>query len=94
MATNIRSIQVTILTQAHCAFCDDAKAILARLGAEYPLSIETIDLETDEGAALATRSGVLFPPGILVDGEPFCYGRLSERKLRRELEQRSRNQPG
>lgn len=93
MATNTRSIQVTILTQAHCAFCDDAKAMLARLGTEYPLSVETIDLESTAGATLAIRGGVLFAPGIFLDGEPFSYGRLSERKLRRELEQRSRNQP-
>ena len=35
---------------------------------------------------LATQGGLLFPPGILIDGEPFSYGRLSERKLRRELD--------
>ena len=29
-----------------------------------------------------------FPPGIFVDGEPFSYGRLSEKKLRRELDRR------
>ena len=44
-----------------------------------------------EGQVLAERSGVLFPPGIFLDGEPFSYGRLSERKLRRELEQRLRS---
>jgi hypothetical protein len=32
---------------------------------------------------------VLFAPGILVDGEPFGYGRLSEKKLRRELTRRA-----
>ncbi len=31
---------------------------------------------------------MLFPPGIFLDGEPFSYGRPSERKLRRELERR------
>lgn len=30
----------------------------------------------------------MFPPGIFLDGEPFSYGRPSERKLRRELERR------
>lgn len=94
MATSTPPIRVTLLTQAQCAFCDDAKAILARLGAEYPLSVETIDLETDEGAALAMRGGVLFPPGMFLDGESFSYGRLSERKLRRELEQRCRSRAG
>lgn len=94
MAANTRSIQLTILTKAQCAFCDDAKAILARLEAEYPLAIEILDLDTPDGSTLAIRGGILFPPGIFLDGEPFCYGRLSERKLRRELEQRSRNRVG
>ena len=31
------------------------------------------------------RHRVPFPPGVLIDGEAFSYGRLSERKLRREL---------
>jgi hypothetical protein len=33
----------------------------------------------------------VFPPGVFLNGEPFSYGRLSERKLRRELDRR-RNQ--
>ncbi len=28
------------------------------------------------------------PSHMLIDGEPFSYGRLSERKLRRELDRR------
>ena len=31
---------------------------------------------------------MLFAPGVLVDGRPFSYGRLSERKLRRTLDKR------
>ena len=38
--------------------------------------------------ALAVHSGLLFPPGIFLDGEPFSYGRPSERRLRREIERR------
>lgn len=30
----------------------------------------------------------MFAPGLLVDGEPFSYGRVSERKLRRTLARR------
>jgi len=32
----------------------------------------------------------MFPPGLFLDGEPFSYGRPSERKLRKALER----QPG
>jgi glutaredoxin len=80
---------VTILTQEACAFCDDAKRILDRLGSEFPLRIEEVGLDTARGRELAEASGMLFPPGILIDGEPVSYGRPSERRLRRELRRRT-----
>jgi hypothetical protein len=30
----------------------------------------------------------VFPPAVFLGGEPFSYGRVSERKLRRELDRR------
>jgi glutaredoxin len=81
-------MEVTLLTQENCAFCDQAKEMLDRLSVEYPISVSTLDLGSPEGQALAERGGVMFPPGIFIDGEPFSYGRLSERKLRRELDRR------
>lgn len=88
MATSTNPIRVTLLTKAQCGFCDDAKAILSRLARDYPLVIETLDLESPAGERLARRGGVLFPPGIFLDDRPFSYGRLSEKHLRRELERR------
>lgn len=81
-------IEVTLLTQDACAFCDDAKAILQRLTAEHPLRIIEINLASATGRLLAEQAGVLFPPGILIDGDPVAYGRPSERRLRRELRRR------
>ena len=76
---------VTLLTQADCALCEHAKGVLARVGADHPLEITEIDLAGGPGRAVAARAGVLFAPGLLVDGRPFGYGRLSERRLRRAL---------
>jgi len=81
-------LEVLVLTQAQCHWCDEAKAVLARLAEEYALSVTTLDVATPEGEALALRSGVLFPPGIFLERETFSYGRLSERRLRQELERR------
>ena len=81
-------MDVLLLTQDNCAFCEQAKDILARLSTEYPLTVATLDLNSAEGQELAMRSGVLFPPGIFLDGEAFSYGRPSERKMRREIERR------
>jgi glutaredoxin len=82
-------VEITLLTQTSCGMCELAKEILARLGNEYPLSVTEVDLRTEEGRRLAAEAGVLFAPGVLVDGHPFSYGRLSERKLRRALDRRA-----
>lgn len=84
-----RPVEITLLTQAHCTFCDLAKEILDRLGRDYPLQVRELDLTSPEGKRLAATAGVLFAPGVLLDGEAFSYGRLSERKLRRTLDRRS-----
>ncbi len=76
---------ITLLTKSECGLCDQAKAILDRLACEYPVSVEVVPLDTTRGQALAASSGMAFPPGVLLDGKPFSYGRLSERRLRRAL---------
>lgn len=81
-------LSVLILTQENCDFCDAATTMLERLSREYPLSVSTLELESAAGQALAEKGGILFPPGIFLDGEPCCYGRPSEARLRREIEQR------
>ena len=76
---------ITLLTQADCVLCEHAKGVLARVGADHPLEVTEIDAASEQGRALAARAGVMFAPGVLVEGRPFSYGRLSERKLRRAL---------
>lgn len=76
---------ITLLTQPACAYCEHAKQVLSRVALEHPLRVEEIPLDSPEGRVLATRHGVVFAPGILVDGEIFGFGRLSEKKLRRRL---------
>ncbi len=78
--------RITLLTQANCALCDHAKQVLARVARNLPVTIEEIDLAGDTGRQLAADAGMLFAPGILLDGAPFSYGRLSERKLRKTLD--------
>lgn len=80
-------LDVLILVQADCHFCRDAQALLDRLAGEYPLRIRTLDMRTPEGERMALQAGLLFPPGILLNGRPLCYGRPSEGKLRRAIGQ-------
>lgn len=87
------TIQILVLTRENCGYCDTAKAILERLSTKHPLSVSAISLDSPDGQALAERNGILFPPGILIDGEAFGHGRLSERKLRLEIERRLSRTP-
>lgn len=86
-------VEITLLTQSCCAFCDHAKEVLSRVGQDYPLRITEIDLASEEGQLLAARASVLFAPGVLVEGESFSFGRLSERKLRRTLNKHLQERP-
>jgi len=79
--------EVTLLTAADCGHCQDAKQVLDRLAGEYRLQVCSVDMATPEGQRLVALGGVMFPPGVFLNGEPFSYGRLSERKLRRALDQ-------
>lgn len=81
-------MKVLILTQSDCSLCDHAKDALARVSEQFELEISELDLGSPEGEELGISSGVMFPPGVMLDGRLFSYGRLSERKLRRELARR------
>jgi hypothetical protein len=74
-------LDVLILVRAGCHFCRDAQAMLDGLADEYPLGIRTLDMTTPEGERIALQARLLFPPGILLQGRPFSYGRPSEGKL-------------
>lgn len=81
-------MEVLVLTKPDCHFCDPAREILERLARDYSLQIAIGSFESEDGEALAARHGALFPPVIFIDGDFFCYGRVSERRLRRELDRR------
>ena len=88
MEVHHKPVEMLLLTQAHCSFCQQAKEVLDRLSTEYSFSVAILDIDSPEGQAQAMRGGIVFPPGLFINDEPFSYGRLSERKLRRELERR------
>lgn len=85
--------EVLLLTQADCGFCEHAKDVLARLQQDFSLNVQGQDLASPAGTRVAMELGVLFAPGIVLDGELFCYGRPSERKLRKELRRRTAKKP-
>ena len=84
--------EVLLLTQPSCHLCDHAKDILDRLAPTFDLEVREFPFLSPAGRSLAAQHQLLFAPGLLLDGRAFSYGRLSERKLRRELlRQRARS---
>lgn len=83
-------MKLVLLTQDACTLCDHAKEVLDRVRTDHAFDLQIHDLSSSEGREVAASAGVLFPPGVLINGEAFSFGRLSERKLRRELVRRSR----
>lgn len=81
--------RITLLTKPDCDLCEHAKEILARVAADTAVDVDTVDLGSEQGRELAERARMAFPPGVLIDGEPFSYGRVSERKLRKALAKRA-----
>jgi len=77
--------EVVLLTTTDCSFCEQAKEVLGRLAAEFRLDVSEVPLSSEPGRGLAKTAGAPFPPVVLIDGLPFSYGRLSERKLRKAL---------
>lgn len=83
-------VRITLLTAEGCHYCTHARAALTRLAQEWPLAVTEVPLESAEGERLALRDGVVFPPGVYLEGALFGYGRLSEGKLRRRLAELAR----
>lgn len=77
--------RVLILDAPGCRYCGDAKVLLASLADEFAFEIETASAHEEPGRSLALEHGVLFPPGIFVDGELVQYGRPSEGRIRAHL---------
>ncbi|NOY57185.1 MAG: thioredoxin family protein [Actinobacteria bacterium] len=79
---------VTLVTSPGCHYCSHAREVLERVGADVPLDVSEIDLASPDGAAAQRRWRAPYPPLLLIDGELFGYGRISERKLRKVLASR------
>ncbi|HRN78271.1 MAG TPA: glutaredoxin family protein [Candidatus Dependentiae bacterium] len=78
--------KITILTSPGCHTCETTKDILNDLEPEYNLEIEEIDITSDQGQKLAKTHYITAAPGILINGELFSSGPVTEQQLRNELD--------
>ena len=78
-------IDLLLVTSDACHFCEAAQKLIAALSDEYPIRLRAVDILSDEGHQLMRHNRVPFPPALLVEGDFHGYGRISERRLRRHL---------
>ena len=74
--------ELVFVTAHDCHFCDHGREVLAALDVQ----VREIPVESAEADRLATGGVPLAFLPVLTDGERvIAYGRLSEKRLRREL---------
>jgi glutaredoxin len=74
--------ELVLITSDGCHFCEHARDVLASAG----VSAREVRVESDEALRLAEAGVPLAFLPVLWDGARVAaYGRLSERRLRREL---------
>lgn len=82
-------VTITLVHTPACHFCADARQVLAEIGREVRLRIETVEADSPRGATLVAAYRPAMFPLVLVDGSFFSQGRLPRRKLRALLASRA-----
>jgi glutaredoxin len=73
---------VTLYGRAGCHLCEEARAVVARVGADLGEDFVEVDIDTDP--ALLDRYGEEIPV-TLVDGRQHDFWRVDEQRLRAAL---------
>ena len=77
------ALAVTLYRKQGCGLCDQAEAALARISRRLPLTVTTIDIDSDE---TLQRRYFLEIPVIAVAGKEVARAPISERTLHALLE--------
>jgi hypothetical protein len=73
---------ITLLTRPGCHLCDDARAVVARVAAEFRVPWQERDITGSESDLRAYGDMI---PVTLVDGVQHDFWRVSEERLRAAL---------
>lgn len=85
MSTSSQPAHITLVRTPACHFCHDAVETLADLAADHPLTVTTVEADSDRGRVLIAEHRPAMAPLILLDGEYFSAGRLPRKKLAKAL---------
>ena len=76
------TIKLQLYTKTDCPLCDEAKASLELLAAQFPIQIEEIDITANLG--LFTKYKELIPV-LELEGEQLFVHRIHVKALKRKL---------
>ena len=77
-----KPLEVTLYRKPGCGLCDEAEAVLGRIGRRVPLSVTLVDIDQDP--AIQARY-FLEIPVIVLDGEEVARAPINERALEAAL---------
>jgi glutaredoxin len=79
-------VTLTLYSRPGCHLCDDMKAVVRQVGETIPLTLEEIDISTDD--ELERRYGLEIPVLMVMGGRAAKY-RVTETELIRILKGRT-----
>ena len=78
-------IDLILLTASDCHLCAHGEHVLDELAADGLVRWREVGADSDEGRALAAAAPPVRPVLLEAEGRVVAYGRLSARRLRRQL---------
>ena len=78
--------RLTIYSRPGCHLCDEMKAVVRRVAASIPLSLDEVDISGD--AELERLHGLEIPV-LMIDGKKVAKYRIEERELVRMVTRRA-----
>jgi hypothetical protein len=78
-------LRILLYSKPECHLCEEAKAVIKKVAAEFQVSIDEIDIRQDPGTFEKYRYDI---PVIFLDDVKLFKHRVDEAKLRRALRAR------
>lgn len=75
-------IELRLYSRQSCPLCDDMKATVERVAADFPVRMEVVDIDLDAELVRHYNEEV---PVLFVNGRKFAKYRLTEARLRWKL---------
>lgn len=76
-------ITIEVMTKKDCCLCDDAKAIIEQVIADFPVELKMTDIESDPELFESYKEKI---PVVLIDGEESFVYKVHPVTLRKKLE--------